>query len=99
MDRFGREYGVPVEFRLLGLTLDQVEEMALPTRPAKRVSKADQRWPHGFAAELDAIPPDTLRSMVRDAIEQHLPAHELEHLKRIEAAERETLMQFIGGEA
>ncbi len=94
--RFGRDYGVPVAFMSLGLSLDQVEEMRLPTRPAKSATKADQRWPHTFAAELDAIPPDTLRDMVRRAIEDHLPAERLARLKLIEAAERETLMAFIG---
>ena len=96
VERFGREYRVDVYFQPLALTLDQVHEMDLPTRPAKRKSAADSRWPHDFAAELDAIPPDTLRDIVRGAIEQHLPADELEHLKTVEAAERDTLMQFIG---
>jgi hypothetical protein len=81
----------------LGLTADQVDDLDLPTRPAKRNSAADKSWPHTFAAELDAIPPGTLRDMVRNAIERDLPAHELDHLKRVERAERETLMQFIGG--
>lgn len=94
--RFGRDMGVPVEFNALGLTAAQVEAMKLPTRPHKRNSAADRKWPFDFAAELDAIPPDTLRDMVRAAIERHLPAWQLERLKEIEAAERETLMNFIG---
>lgn len=94
--RFGCEYGVAVEFHELGLTFDQVDAMSLPTRPAKRKTKADQRWPHDFAAELDAIPPDGLRVIVRDAIERHLPAGQLAFLKQVEAAERDTLMKFIG---
>lgn len=96
VERFGAEYDVPVVFNTLGLTLEQVQAMNLSTRPPKRKTKADQRWPHDIAAELDAIPPDTLRGMVRGAIEQHLPAFQLSQLKVIEAAERETLMQFIG---
>lgn len=96
IERFGAEYDVPVHFYELGLTHEQVQDMRLPTRPPKRNSKADQRWPYEFAAELDAIPPDDLRDLVRWAIERHLPADELERLKRIEAAERDTLMKFIG---
>lgn len=96
VERFGTEFGVPVRFQQLGLTHSQVMELGLPTRPAKSVTKADQRWPHDFAAELDAIPPDTLRGMVRDAIEIHLPAGEHAALKRIERAERRTLLDFIG---
>lgn len=45
---------------------------------------------------MDAISPDNLRTMVRAAIEDHLPGYELDRLKMIEAEERATLMQFIG---
>lgn len=96
VERFGREYDVPVFFEQLGLTEQQVVDLNLPTRPAKRNTAADQRWPHAFAAELDAIPPDTLRAMVREAIEHHLPSEELAYLKRVEAEERATLLEFIG---
>jgi hypothetical protein len=99
VERFGRDYGVNVTFEALGLSEAQVVAMNLPTRPAKRNTTADQRWPHDFAAELDAIPPDTLRAMVKAAVERHLPAGELAYLKEVEAAERETLLHFIGGHA
>jgi hypothetical protein len=96
VERFGEYYGVLVVFNSLGLTADQVQDMGLPTRPAKRRTTADQCWPHAFAAELDAMPPDTLRNMVRLAIEQHLPADQLAHLKDVEEHERATRMRFIG---
>lgn len=96
VERFGVDFDVPVEFHQLGLTRQQVFGLDLPTRPAKRNTVADQRWPHDFAAELDAIPPDTIRDMVRDAIEDHLPPYQLHTLKQIEAEERATLMRFIG---
>lgn len=96
VERFGIEYGVSVEFHHLGLTWWQVKDLDLPTRPPKRNTAADQRWPYDFAAELDAIPPDDLRAMVRDAIEDHLPTWELNRLKKIELEERNTLWQFIG---
>lgn len=96
VERFGQSYGVPVVFEVLGLTEAQVTELHLPTRPGKRNTTADQRWPYDFAAELDAIPPDTIRDMVREAIERHLPAGELARLKEVERFERETLLQFIG---
>ena len=97
VERFGAEFGVPVKFHALALTAGQIGGMNLPTRPPKASTAADRRWPYSFAAELDAIPPDTLRSMVREAIERHLPADEYRRLKRIEAAERHTLMQFVEG--
>lgn len=97
LHRFGAEFDVPVSFRQLGPTHEQVTGLNLPTRPAKRNTRADQRWPYDFAAELDAIPPDTIREMVRNSIEEHLPRNELRHLKLVEQAERETLLQVIGG--
>lgn len=97
--RFGELYEVEVEFHDLALGLDQVMKWRLPTRPPKRLSSADHRWPHDFAAELDAIAPDELRGLVRRAIEEHLPDGQLEYLKRVEQAERKTLLDFIGGAA
>ncbi|WP_235815601.1 hypothetical protein [Cypionkella psychrotolerans] len=97
VERFGHDYGVPVQFRSLGLSFDQVTQFKLPTRPAKDGTKADRRWPHAFAAELDALPPDELRRIVRDAIEDHLPQVQLAYLKNIEALERATLLDFVGG--
>ena len=96
VERFGEQFGVPVEFHILGLTNEQVQALNLPTREPKRTTTADKKWPYPFAAELDAIPPDTLRDMVRGAIERHLPRDELEKLKRIERLERDTLINFIG---
>ena len=99
VERFGAEFDVPVSFHQLGLTHEQVTRLDLPTRPAKRSTVADQRWPYQFAAELDAIPPDTIREFVREAIERHLPPDELEHLKFVEQEERELLLRFIGSAA
>ena len=47
-----------------------------------------------FSVELDAIPPDTLRALVRTCMEQHLPRRELKCLRQIEKAERESLLEF-----
>ena len=95
LTRFGDERGVDVHFNILGLTVEQVEDWSLPTRPHKRATVADQRWPHPYACELDAIPPHDLRALVKGAIEQHLPADELARLLNIEDLERETMMEFL----
>lgn len=42
VDRFGRDFGVPVIFNALGLTVEQVEALSLPTRPHKRNTPADR---------------------------------------------------------
>jgi hypothetical protein len=94
VERFGGEKRVSVEFWPLALNEDHIREWNLPTRPPKRLTAADRRWPYAFACELDAIPPDTLRGLVRDAIETFLPAEELRRLKAVEAEERETFTRF-----
>ena len=99
VERFGAEFDVSVEFHPLALTAQQVASMNLPTRPPKANTPADRRWPHPYAAELDAIPPDFLRDLVRFSIEEHLPTYELRRLREIEAAERRTLLHFIEGAA
>jgi hypothetical protein len=40
------------------------------------------------------MPPDTLRTLVRDCIEQHLPRHQLEIMKMAEESERSVLERF-----
>jgi hypothetical protein len=89
--RFAKEKGIKVYFHNLAVTKKQVEQWDLPTREPKRKSAADKKWPHDFCCELDAIPPDRLRDLVRSAIEQHLPRDQLEILKVAEESERELL--------
>lgn len=79
-----------------GRTGETILDRWLPTREPKRVAKVDQAWPHPFALELDAIEPDDLRALVRWAIEQHLPAAELEILMIAERSEREQIHAFVG---
>ena len=76
---FGRQFGVQIEFRHLAVTLDQIPSTEKQTgtpipfsarRRPKRGTAADKAWPYDFAVELDAIPPDTLRAIVRGAIEE-----------------------------
>jgi len=93
--RFGDELGVNVNMVNIGVNLQQIEEWNLPSRPAKKKSAADRNWPYDFAVELDAIRPDMLREIVREAIENHLPVDELDMLKEIEKREREDIMQFV----
>jgi hypothetical protein len=91
LEQFAKEKGIEVHFVDLAVTLEQIRDLRLPTRDPKRKSPADKAWPHPFACELDAIPPDILRDIVREAIERHLPAHQLKILKIAEESERELL--------
>jgi len=72
LQRFSDGKPFVVWFKQIAVTQTQITDWRLPTRQPKRKSAADKKWPHKFACELDAIPPDRLRELLRSAIEQHL---------------------------
>jgi hypothetical protein len=88
--------GGRVSFSKLGLHPDQIWELDLPTRRTKRHDTRLQMFEQAFrpgveSCELDAIPPNVLRKIVRDTIEMHLPEGWMERISREEDAARETL--------
>lgn len=86
---------VPMHFELLGVTDWQVEAWSLPTRPAKTSDPEAAKF-EGPAVELDAIPPDTLREIVDDAIVAHVDGHAWSVEKAIEDEERRGLLALGG---
>ena len=83
-----------IMFQRLAVTPQQITKWKLPTRPTK---PSDSRS-KGFgdvSVELDAIDPNTLRAIVRDAIERHLPADQLAVLQVAEASEREVMKALL----
>jgi hypothetical protein len=83
-------------FERLAVEPEQIEAWNLPTRPTKASDSRAKNFGE-VSVELDAIDPDRLRSLVRRAIENHLPEHEYAILKAAEESERETLRMLIGG--
>ncbi|MBB5331877.1 hypothetical protein [Tunturiibacter gelidoferens] len=57
-----------IHFERLAVNVDQIAEYDLPTRPSK---KSDRRIKNfvGESVEVDAMPPDVIRTLGRDAIE------------------------------
>jgi hypothetical protein len=75
----------------------QVEDWSLPTRPTKHTDTRAAKFVEQFgdaSVELDAIPPNTLRQIVGDAIARHADAETIARLKRTEALERETIAHW-----
>jgi hypothetical protein len=97
LERFADEKDVPVIFEQIAVNERQIRDLGLPTREPKRTSAADRKWPFGFACELDAIPPDYMRDLVREAIDRHLPADQLQILKVAEESERAVIRQLVAG--
>jgi hypothetical protein len=84
-----------IYFERIAVTTEQIEEWSLPTRPTKSSdSRAKQFGP--ISVELDAIEPNRLRQLVRDAIEKHLPAEQFAVLKVAEESERLQIAGLVG---
>ena len=88
----------PVEVRVerLAVNRSQIDEWKLPTRPTKTTDSRARKFmrEHGTGSvELDALPPATLRALVRESIEQHVDPGDLRVLKLAEVQERDLLRE------
>jgi hypothetical protein len=86
-----------ITFERLAVTQGQIEAYDLPLRPTKRSDPRAKRFEAQFGAgsvELDAIHPDTLRQIVRGAIERHMDQDALAVLRSAEESERQQLTMF-----
>lgn len=98
----GRAPFTDITVERLAVDREQIERWNLPTRPTKssdtRASKF--RRIHGTdSVELDAIPPNKLRQLVRNAIDSHMDPWRLEQFRMVELEEREALRSMFGGAA
>lgn len=97
-----RSYPTEIHVERLAVNRFQIDDYGLPARPTKKTDTRSRRFTleHGTdSVELDAIAPDTLRSLVRDAIERHMDPERLHALKLAEEQERGLLREVWGGAA
>jgi hypothetical protein len=88
-----------IHFERLAVTTEQIRAYNLPLRPTKTTDTRAKKFTdeHGEGSvELDALHPDVLRRIVREAIERHLPRRQLEILKVAEKSERDLLTMWAG---
>jgi len=69
-----------IHFERIAVTPVQIIKWNLPTRPTKQTDTRAKGF-GDVSVELDAIEPATLRALVQDCIERHLPRRQLEVLK------------------
>jgi hypothetical protein len=89
-----------IHFERVAVRPEQIEAWSLPTRPTKKTDSRSKDF-EGESVEVDAIPPQQLRQLTRECIEQHIDQHAYQVLRVAEANERAGLMrlaQGIGGE-
>jgi hypothetical protein len=80
-----------INFNKLAVTPDQIQAWNLPSRPTKTSDSRSVTWQGGDSVEVDAIHPNRLRVMVRNAIEIHTDEHQIEVIRKAEESERELL--------
>jgi hypothetical protein len=72
-----------IHFERIAVTLEQIAAWDLPSRPTKASDSRAKDFGE-VSVELDAIEPDRLRALVRNAIEQAPPAEQFAVLKAAE---------------
>jgi hypothetical protein len=89
-DRLNEFADADIEFTRIAVTPEQVERWSLPTRPTKRTDTRAKYF-KGDSVEVDAIPPNQLRSLVAKCIERHVDEDQLEKTRIAERSERQLL--------
>jgi hypothetical protein len=89
VEAFTRDLGGEATFTRLAVTPEQVREFNLPTAPPK---PTDRRAFHGQTCQAEALAPDVLASILRDAIEARIDRRALDRVLRRERAVRHELM-------
>ena len=88
-----------VVFERIAVNEDHLDSLEAAHRETKgtdsRAKRFFQRFGRGTpSVELDAIPPSTLRQMIREKIEQHIPPGHLEQMRIEEQEAKRVLMEM-----
>jgi hypothetical protein len=89
--------GAEIYFMRIAVTRELIDLLNLPKRPTKTTDTRAKKFGDDESVELDAIDPNTLRAIVQEVIEQHLPSDQFEILKAAEESEREIIAKLVGG--
>jgi len=91
--------GVDVDVIRIAVTPDQIEEMNLPGVPPKVTDTRTLNWDGTSAVECDAIEPNVLADMCKNAIEEYFDRDVYRELKSRESEERaeyrKALKEFV----
>ncbi len=80
-----------IHFERVAVQEWQIDAWSLPTRPTKTSDSRSRNFNDTRSVELDAIPPDRLRELVRRLLSGHVSDAEIEAQRQVERLERETL--------
>ncbi|QIN85462.1 hypothetical protein GBA63_22435 (plasmid) [Rubrobacter tropicus] len=82
----------------VALTRSQVEEYDLDTAPPKSTDSRSKRWA-GETTQAEAMPPDLLQEVVRDAVYRHVDQFALDLTLTRERRQREGILEALDGAA
>ena len=82
--------GIDLTFNRIAVNEDQIAAMNLPKKPPKT---DDAKAGFEFTVEAESIPAKSMRRMVRDAVEYHLPEGAKEAAKAQEARDRRWILR------
>lgn len=91
-------FGLSFSIEKIAITKEQIEEYEIPPMPAKESDPryADFVATHGdVAVELDAIDPDALQKIVKEAIEKHFDEEIYEEVQVRQEQEREEIQEMV----
>jgi hypothetical protein len=83
-----------IHFERIAVNPDQISAWNLPSRPTKTTNPRAKKF-GADRVELDAIEPERLRQLVKEAIEKHISAHQLSVLKAAEQNEQAYFQNWI----
>lgn len=78
----------------VALTAEQVDEYDLPTAPPKKTDTRSRNW-IGETCQAEAMAPDDLQHVVREAIEDHLDLERFEEEKAKEENDRSEIEEIL----
>jgi hypothetical protein len=84
-------------FERVALTPQLIAEYRLPTAPPKETDSRSKRWVGGGTCQLEALPPDVLRSILREAVEGWLDADIFARDRETEVETRRNIVRAIPG--
>jgi hypothetical protein len=93
VEAFTRDLGGQATFTRLVVTPDQIRQYSLPTAPPKA---SDKRAFTGQTCQAEALSPDVLARIVRNAIESRININGLNHVKQRENQMQRQLLKQLG---
>ena len=93
-----QQFGVATNVKRLALTRQQVEEHRLPPQPAKKKDTMARPWIEkqgDVAWELDALDPNALLTLVKDAILEYLDENLLQSRNQLLAHHRRRIRELV----